>query len=200
MTLKDKIENNLTIYALSLAVMSFAAGIATDRWAKDIFGHSASISECKADIWQGQAKRADWAPLSQCPAFPLKFSISSPGHGATFTFDKYQSHTLKIPFVISTSRPLPEIGDIGFIVKPKDSLNYFATFPLISRVQGSNSYRASYGIELPVNVLSGNEYEVRAVFVDKKHKFGDRFTGIPQILDTDPSVVLSDPITVSTEK
>jgi hypothetical protein len=200
MTLKDRIENNLTIAALSLAITSFAAGVATDRWAKDVLGSAAQALECKAEAWQELAKKAEWAPLAQCPAFPLKFNISSPGNGVTLAFDTSWEKTLRIPFVVSVSRPLPDVGDIGFVVKPKDSSNFFTVFPLISRVHDSNTYRAGYGIDLPVNVVSGNEYEIRAVFIDKKMKFGDRFTGIAQVQNTDPSVVLSDPIIVRTDK
>jgi hypothetical protein len=200
MNLKERIENNLTLWALSLAVTAFGAGVAADRWAKEVFGTGHQVSECKTERWQELARKSDWIPNAQCPAYPLKAQLSSPGTGTTLPFDESFTKTLRIPFVVSLSRPLGTDGDVGFVVKPKDSPNYFVVFPLISRTRETNSYRTEFGIELPVTVLKGNEYEVRGLLVDKKQKMGDRFTELSQILSADQSIILTEPVSVIIEK
>ena len=190
----------MTLWALSLAATAFAAGAATDRWAKDIFGSPAQADECKAGNWQAIARKENWVPTSQCPAFPLKIQVSSPGTGTTLAVNETWPKTLRIPFVVSLSRPLGGDGDIGFVVKPKNSQNYFVVFPLISRTRETNSYRADFGIDLPTPIEKGMEYEVRGLVIDKKEKLGDRFTDTLQIQATDQSVMLTEPISVIIEK
>lgn len=200
MNLRDRIDNNLTIYTLTIAVASFGTGVAADRWAKEIFGPPSPSTECKTEVWQELARKAEWTPLSQCPAFPLKIQITSPGTGSTFQIDSYQPKRLNVPFVVSTSRPLPEVGDLGFVVKAKNTSNYFVVFPLMSRTENTNSYRTLYGVDLPAPVMDDIGYEVRAVFVARKEILGDRFTDLGQILAADPSVVLTDSVFVTAER
>jgi hypothetical protein len=200
MTLKERIENNLTLWALSLAATAFAAGVTVDRWAKDVIGPPDQVSACKSENWQVFARKDDWIPTSQCPTLPLKVQVSSPGTGTTLALNETWPSTLKIPFVITLSRPLGDNGDIGFVVKPKNSQNFFVVFPLIARTWETNSYRAQYGIELPTPIQKGIEYEVRGLLVDKKNKMGDRFTDISQILAADQSIMLTEPISVVVEK
>lgn len=200
MNLKERIENNLTLYTLTVSVTAFSAGVATDRWAKDVIGTTPQINECKTTEWQELARKDNWLPISQCPAFPLKAQISSPGSGTTFAFNDERKSTLWTPFVVSLSRHLGDDGDIGFVVKPKNSQNYYVVFPLILRAGQTNAYRAEYGIELPVQIQKGNEYEVRGLLVDKKKKVGDRFTDVSQILRVDESVILTEPISITIEK
>lgn len=200
MTLKEKIENNLTIWALSLAATAFAAGVATDRWAKDIIADPTKTTECSTEKWQELAKKNDWMQASQCPAFPLRVQLSSPGSGTTLTFDEHSPKKLEIPFVVTLSRPLDKKGDIGFVVKPKNSQNYFVTFPPVSRISETNSYRTISGIWLPIPIQKGTEYEVRGLLIDKEEKMGDRFTDLSQIMAADQSVMMTDPISLVIER
>lgn len=198
MTLRDKIENHLGLYISGVAIAGFASGIAADRWAKDIFGAPVPAPQCKAEQWEPLAREAQWTPLTQCPAFPIKLQITSPGNGTSFAIDRHRLRTLKIPFVVSASRPLPSISDIGFVVKPSSTPNHFVVFPGVYQIANTNSFR-TYEIELPIDVTPGQEYSVRGIFIERKGVLGDRFTSIDQILAADPSIVLTDAVSVVAE-
>jgi hypothetical protein len=198
MNLRDHIENNIAIYSAIVLSTGFAIGFATDRWAKEVLGASTNVAECKPEVWEPIARKAEWMPLAQCPAFPLKLQITSPGNGTSFPINAHYPETLRIPVVVSASRPLPEVGSLGFVVKAKNSLNYFVAFPLVGRTRDTNTYRTNE-IELPVHLSAGTEYEVRAVFVQRAEMLGDRFTSVEQILAADPSVVLTDPVFATAE-
>jgi len=203
MTLKDKIENHLGLVVSSVfgagLLLGFGAGMKVEQWFKEAVAPASSIIQCKAEIWKPLAQKADWLPMSQCPAYPLKMQISSPGNGTTVSIGSINKKTISTPFILSISRPL--IGDsaLGFVVKPSSSPNYYVIFPFFEQTKETNSYRTRFGLELPINIQNDSKYEIRGLLIDKKDKLGDRFLDISQITDVDPSVVLTDAITVGIE-
>jgi len=198
MSLRERIENNVTLFMVSIAVPSFLAGMAVDQWAKSVSTTPPPQAACKTEEWQELARNSDWAPVAQCPAFPLKLQITSPGSEATFQRSISNPSWVDMPFVLSASRKPPVGTALGFVVRPQNAPNYFIVFPVLDKISDTTTYRASH-LSLPVSITPNTRYEVRGVFVNQEQTLGDRFTSLAQILAADPSVILTEPITVVSE-
>ena len=75
MTWKDKVENNITLFVLGLLATGFASG----------FGAYKLLLDGGWELqtpWQLEAKKANWRPANECPAYPVSVSITSPGNGS----------------------------------------------------------------------------------------------------------------------
>src|SRR5215813_7653316 len=73
MTLKEKIENSLTFYTLGMLAAGFLAGLAVYRGVLEIAGPKpqSEVSCTNQTAWEPPARKANWIPQAECPAYPL---------------------------------------------------------------------------------------------------------------------------------
>jgi hypothetical protein len=193
MTLKERIENNLTLYTLTMLLAGFIAGVATYKFLLDISAvKPLAGGECKADTWQASARQASWIQLNECPAFPMEFKLTSPGNGAVVNIEANYEDWFQTPVVFASTRPLPKNSNIGVIFKPADSSNYTVIFPGFERTGSENVYRRNNKITLPFKLKAG-KLELRALVVDDERKLGQQFGSLDQIKSSDSSVFISEP-------
>lgn len=65
MTWKERLENNFTIFVLSLLVAGFGAGLGTYKFFSEA-PHGPS--------WTDEAKKENWIPKNECPAYPVSIT------------------------------------------------------------------------------------------------------------------------------
>ena len=197
MTLKERIENNLTLYTLGLLLTGFLAGIGTFKFLQDATGQTTvAIAQCTGENWKPPARQASWAPTSECPAYPLELKLNSPGHNAVVAMRQSQDRWFDTPLVVGSSRPLPEKTNIGVVFKPTDSPNFYVLFPGFTEAGSRAIFRRDLFVEVPFALKKGMSIELRAAIIDNREKLGSVFTDLEQIRAADPSVFLSQPIQV----
>jgi hypothetical protein len=200
MTLKDRIDNNITLYTLGLLLTGFCAGIGAYKFMLDVFGGNASaLEECVGESWQKSARLAVWLPSSECPAYPLELKISSPGDNAVIPSGSSSGTWLRTIIVISSTRTIPGKSAVGVVLKPTGSTNYYVVFPYFNSVGLHNTFRVDSLIDLPFKLESQMGVEIRALVIDEKQKMGGVYSTLEQIKMTDQSVFISQPIKITIE-
>jgi hypothetical protein len=194
MTLKERIENNLTLYTLSLLLAGFVAGLGTYKFFLEVLGPKASItSECIGESWKAPARQAAWLPPNECPAYPMEMKLTSPGNNAVVSM-KSRETWFDTPVVVTSTRPLPEKSNIGVVFKPTESPNYYVFFPGFTEAGSRSTFRYDSFIDLPFALKPDMAIELRALVIDNKQKLGSVFSTIDQIRASDSSVFLSEPV------
>lgn len=197
MTLKERIENNLTLYTLSMLLAGFLGGLATYKFMADVVGtKNLSSAECTADQWKPAARKAQWIPDAECPAYALDVKVTSPGNGSVVSIRSSFADWFQTPVIVSSTRPLTAQSSIGVVLKPSDSPNYFVVFPEFSRAGSDNIFRTEEIGRLPFTLKPDMKIELRALVIDSKDRIGAQFSSVEQIRSADTSVFLSEPIQV----
>ena len=130
MTLKERIENNLTLVILGFLAVGFSAGFASFKALTEISGpNRSSISSASDTSWLQDARKADWIPKSDCPAYPVLVNITSPGAGSLVPISR--GGYVHVKLVIQASRPLPKTSAVGLISNEENSPNYELDFPVL---------------------------------------------------------------------
>lgn len=197
MTLKERIENNLTLYTLGLLLTGFVGGITTYKFLID--ANSPIVrpdGQCKADDWQSSARKEQWIPKQECPALALDLKITSPGDKSIINIDPNNRSRLETPVVIVANHVLPEQSNIGLVVKPSDEENFYVVFPFFDRATNRLTLRTTYAVDFPFHLKPESVVELRAIIVDDEKKVGSQFTSIDQIKSTDSSVYVGGPISL----
>lgn len=195
MTLKERIENNLTLFTLGLLFSGFVTGFTANEFIVSTIDPSTrNETECKQEVWQAKARQEAWGPANECPAFTLDAKITSPGDGALINFNTSYSDRLEGPILISTNRPLPKQSNIGIIIKSSDSPNFSVVFPSFYTASNGSTFRMEHWANLPFRLQSGISLELRPLVADDKRKIGVQFTSIQQIKNIDPSVFIGESV------
>lgn len=196
MTLKERIENNLTLYTLSLLLAGFLAGLCTYKFILDAMGSKTSIvGECTGESWKPPARQAAWLPPNECPAYPLEIKITSPGNNAVVSM-RSNDTWFDTPIIVTGTRPLPDKSNIGVVFKPANSPNYYVLFPGFKEAGSRSTFRRDLFVDLPFSLKPAVTIELRALIVDNKAKLGSVFSTLDQIRTSDPSVFISGPVHV----
>jgi hypothetical protein len=197
MTLKERIENNLTLYTLGLLLTGFLAGLGTFKFLLEATGQATSVGmQCTGESWKPPARQAAWIPTSECPAYPLELKLSSPGSNTVVAMQAGRDRWFDTPLVVGASRPLPEKINIGIVFKPLDSPNYYVLFPGFTEAGSRANFRRDLFVELPFALKKGMSIELRATVIDNRDKLGTVYSDLEQIRAADPSVFLSPPVQV----
>jgi hypothetical protein len=197
MTLKERIENNLTLYTLGLLLAGFVGGIGTFKFLTELNPSQArAATECKSEIWEPIARKDDWVPKNECPAFPMDMKLTSPGDNSVVKIDPTFDYRLPTTLVIALNRPLPEKSSLGIIAKPSNEPNFYVFFPKFYASQNRTTYRSLDSINLPFSLQRSIKLELRTFLIDDREKIGDRFNSIDQIKGSDSSVFIGAPIII----
>jgi hypothetical protein len=191
MTWKEKVENNITLFVLGLLATGFGSGFTASKLLPggDMQSQTA---------WQLEAKKANWTPTSECPAYPVSISIASPGNGSVVKV--FASDAIQEELVIHTSRPLPRSSSVGIISNVEGNMNYYLSFPSFS-ITANNMVFREYGIlEFHKEVVSAENVNLWAVIVDDERKYGSIYSSLEQITSSSKDVTLSQKITLRVER
>lgn len=189
MTIKQKIEDNLTLVVMGFVATGFIAGFGSYKVIQEIAGPNKPIS---GDAWIPAAREANWIPKIECPAYPVHVNINSPGSGATPQVSK-TTGTLPISLVVQTSRPLPRSSSVGIIMKEEGDQNHFLLFPFSDGTSSSRQVFRTDGISLfKVHLPRTNSsVDLWAVVVDDKSRFGIVYSSLDQIIGSGDVTVSS---------
>src|ERR1700722_1967973 len=125
MSLKENIENNPILWVLSLLLAGFLAGISAYKFLADMVTNKSeqTPSACSQTDWEATARKADWIPKLQCPAYPVSIKLTSPGSGSIISVSRYAIADMDL--IVQASRPLPSNEDVGFVVNQDNKANYY---------------------------------------------------------------------------
>ena len=150
------------------------------------------VNDQPVEKWQETARKNDWIPISECPAFPVTVRITSPGSGAILEQSRNNIHSR---FVVETSRQIKDEHTIYLLVRRADESNHY----IADRLYGG----AALGVELPFEVSEPTEVTFWALVVNTEipsyydGKVGEIYTDIEQVKSIKQFLALSDPVRVT---
>jgi hypothetical protein len=117
MSWKEKVENNFTIFVLGLLVTGFAAGIGAYKLLVEMTAQPPSQSAAPSGLrWAEEAKKQDWVPKKECPAYPVSINITSPGSGSIVEkTDHVYYNSIGADLVVQASRPIPTPAQVSIV-------------------------------------------------------------------------------------
>jgi|SRR5580700_1492440 hypothetical protein len=203
MQIKERLENNLVWFALTLSVSSFCVGIGAYKFVAEMTASkpestAAACPQAETD-WAVLARKAEWLPRADCPAYPVSISISSPGNGSVVSFDTYYPYTAYTDFVIKTSRPLPRNNSVGLIVNQPTQLNYYVLFPSFT-VNDTRTVFRLRSLNLPFSPESDRLLNYWALIVADETQFGSIYSSLEQVRSSSTEVTLSEKTSVTVAK
>jgi hypothetical protein len=190
--LKDKIENNLTLYTLGLLLSGFLAGIGVYKSALEIAGPKAP--DTSPSSWSPVARAADWLPKGECPAYPVSLALSSPGSGASVGVS---GETIYSDVVIQASRPIPDANAVGLIVNHEGDNNYYVVRDFGLKADSIKKiFKSEKFIFLPYKPKSDGKLNIWAFTVDDENKLGTVYGGLDQVKDAASEMTISQKVVV----
>lgn len=190
MTWKDKVENNITLFVLGLLATGFGSGFTASKLLPG--GDLQSQTP-----WQLEAKKANWTPASDCPAYPVSISIASPGNGSVVKV--YAGDAIEEELVVHTSRPLPRSSVVGIISNVEGNMNYYLSFPSFEITANNTVFRKYEIVNFHKEVASAENVNLWAAIVDDESKYGSIYSSLEQITSSSKDVTLSQKITLRVE-
>jgi hypothetical protein len=186
MEFKKFFENHPLPFGIAMVSLGIGVGMAAEGYRRDI----KAPQECvPADaVWQGIARKQNWAPRSECAAYPVSIEITSPGRGTTVGLGS--SNRVASRVVIKASRPVPSNSSFGLVVNESNEPNFYVVFPSLD----ANEQRSNFSTEslyLPFAPKSGATLNVWTVLVEDKQVFGNVYRSLEQITTVSSSVILS---------
>lgn len=192
MTLKERIENNLTLYILGIAATAFGAGIGGYK----ILAELPSSSQTLMADWKAVARAEKWIPQSECPAYPMSLNITSPGADAVVELSEKIAY---LDLVVQTSRPLAASSTVGLVVRQEGQPNYYVTFPVFAARSNTTVFRDETYTRLPFSPDAGSRLSFWAFVTDDRAKFGSVYTSLDQLKSSAPEIAVSPVATVNTK-
>jgi hypothetical protein len=197
--IKELIENNTTLSILGLLLAGFVAGIATYGFMAG-FGANKSRTNpasCSTQDWQPLARKSDWLPKLECPAYPVSIRINSPGTGSVLQKDYEKIYT---DLVIQTSRPLPETNSVGLVINEVGQPNFYVVFPNLVANETRTIFRDSYSVSLPFDPDDGASVSLWAIVVQDRTQFGSNYSSLDQIKSSGSDVTISQATNIKVTK
>jgi hypothetical protein len=184
-----------TLKTLGWIISGFVAGFAASQFLskESIFAGSSVVQQCTTDQWQQLAKTSDWTPKNECPAYPLRLSVTSPGNQTFISPRKYVPNEISEKVVVNLSRPLPTGTRIYLAAQDTDSTNLY--------VSNATLYPKSDGIattigpsDLGFNLSKAKSIRLWAFATNDDDRIGDLYKDIQQLQDGTPDIYVSEPI------
>lgn len=192
MTLKEKIENNLTLYTLGLLCTGFIAGVGVYRGIIEIAGPK--TIDVSQQLWEVPARAAGWIPKAECPAFPLTIALTSPGAGSIVGA---RDDTIYSDVVVQTTRPLPPNNVVGLILNQEGDPNYYIARYGLEPDDSRRIFRSEKYIFLPFKVKPAGKLNMWAFVADDRGKLGTVYGSLVQVQKGSPEITLSEKVVIS---
>lgn len=192
MTLKEKIENNLTLYTLGLLFTGFIAGVGVYRGVIEIAGpKTADVSQ---QAWDSAARSAGWIPKTECPAFPLSIALTSPGAGSIVGA---RDETINSDVVVQTTRPLAPNNVVGLILNQEGDPNHYISRYVLEPDDSRRVFRSEKYIFLPFKVKAEGKLNMWAFVADDRGKLGTVYGSLVQVQKGSPEITLSEKVVIT---
>ncbi len=151
--------------------------------------------------WTMIAKEKGWIPKEECPAFPVRLTLNSPGADAQVKYyisgDKI---VIRTPIVVGVSKPVNEKHRIGIILKYGKNKNVYVVFPDFkstdSKVFTTRDSSSSMTF-LPLGTSGNDELTFQACLVENDSVLGDVYGNFAQITSNPLVLAASEQLTVS---
>lgn len=193
MNLKEKIENNLTLYTLGLLCTGFIAGIGVYRGVIEIAGPKAV--DMSQSAWDSAARAAGWIPKTECPAFPIALTLTSPGAGSVVGA---RNDAIYSDVVIQASRPLPSSNAVGLVLNQEGDPNHYVLTSFGLRPDDSRRvFRSEKYIFLPFKVKPEGKLNMWAFVADDSAKLGTVYGSLGQIQKGSPEITISEKVVIN---
>jgi hypothetical protein len=191
MSIKDKIENNLTLYTLGLLTTGFIAGFGAFKAIQDAKG---AIPSPSAVSWETTARTAGWIPTSECPAFPISIALTSPGTG---TIVNLSGNFLYTDLVIQSTRPLPSGSCVGIIINQEGDTNYYIGKYTIDAADDERKvFLSKQFVFLPFKPNPGASLSIWSYVTTNRNQLGTVYNNLAQIKQAIPEIVISEGIKI----
>lgn len=192
MTLKEKIENNLTLYTLGLLLAGFLAGVGLYKSALEIAGPK--TADTSPTSWNPIARAADWLPKAECPAYPVSLNLSSPGNGSSVGVS---GTTIYSDIVIQASRPIPDANALGLIVNHEGDNNYYVVRGFGLKADPIKKvFKSERFIFLPYKPKADGKLNIWAFTVDDGNKLGTVYGSLDQVKDGASEMTISQKVVI----
>ena len=190
-------ESSKTLTVLGLLFAGFVSGFSVSQFlSKDsIFsgGSAVAASECSGEKWRPLAESADWTPKNECPAYPLRLSISSPGSLAYISSRSSQPDLIHERVVVNSSRPLPEGMKIFLAAQAVGSPNLHVSRERL--YSNSENVATTIGsISLGFDFSKYDRVRLWAFAAADDGRVGDLYAGIEQLEKGVDNAYVSDPV------
>jgi hypothetical protein len=203
MTLKERIENNIVLSVLGLLAVGFGTGFGAQKMISEgSTPSSTNAPVCAAQVpWADTARKSDWVPKNECPAYPVSINVTSPGDGSTIKIssppsDPYASTDL----VIQSSRPLPSSTSVGLIFNQEKLPNFYVVFPYLKIDESRKVFRIEQYVKLPFRPELNSALGIWAIIVDDKGKFGSVYSSLDQVKASGSDVTISPKISLNVQQ
>jgi hypothetical protein len=184
-----------TLKTLGWIVSGFVAGFAVSQFLskESIFAGSSVVQQCTTDQWQQLAKTSDWTPKNECPAYPLRLSITSPGNQTFITPSKGYPNEIMEKVIVNLSRPLPTGTRLYLAAQDTDSSNLYVSDE--SLYSNSNGIATTIGSsKFGFDISKTKSIQLWAFATNDDDRIGDLYKDIQQLQDGTPNVYVSEPI------
>lgn len=201
MPFKEKIENNLVLFTLGLLATGFIAGFGAYKALVEVMGPGSSkfadsltqADSLRQEDWSDLARKEDWIPQSECPAYPISLRVTSPGAGATVPFDSH-TESLNSVFIVQSSRPLSASTDVGFILNEDGAPDYHVIFPQLLDNYANRTVFREDRLSIPFRPKPGGVAHMWGIAVENQTSVGAVYTNLEQIKQSAAGVFVSDKI------
>ena len=148
--------------------------------------------------WEAKARENGWIVKDQCPAYPVKLQITSPGHNSNVELDNYRYRVLDTAFVVTASKSIPLENYLGLIFHKDGDPNYYVKFPNFEVKENRRIFRHRYeSMNIPFDVVGGEKLSIWALLVSDKQSLGEHYSTIDQIELYTGDAIISDPIIIN---
>ncbi len=192
MSLREKVEDHILWFSLSLVVTGFVAGFGAHAALSNAL--TSQVTGTQQGNWEELAKSADWIPKGDCAAYPVSLTIAGPGSGSTVDVSNFEASasSLDTDLVVQANRPLPQSNAVGLITNEPGTPNYYVSFPPFDSDDARKVFRETAPIILGEKLNDkSTELNMWALLTDSSAKFGAVYSGLDQIRASDPNATLS---------
>ncbi len=184
------------------AIWSFGYGVGNwnqKDW-ETVAKHNNWVSR---EVWQDEVRKKGWIPGNECPGYPTKLVISSPGQNSELFVVNEHNLDYKIDeyVVVESSRPYAGADklQVGLAYQPvgEPQSNCYLTFTFKGRSWNEYKFcKVSWSENLSFDASKVSHMDIWAVLVTSENSVGKNYSSIDQIKTSGAVIALSDPIRV----
>ena len=175
MEFKRTFENHVVGFGLTMIAIGFGSGAVAVKFLID--AQPGSKMAITGEGWEASARKANWSPRADCPAYPVSVSLTSPGSGVRL---KMRRDTFYSDLVIQSTRAVPEASSIGLILNAAGDTNYYVIFPYLEANPSRTAFKRQL-LELPFFPKDLSDIRVWTVLVADKSGFGAVYSSLDQV-------------------
>ncbi len=148
--------------------------------------------------WQTSARRSEWLPKNECPAYPIKMEIFAPGNGTVLDniYLSARETTIFHEILVRLNRPLTGNSDVGFVYNLEGSNVFYIDLPYMEKMKSETVLAKKNLFKIPQKIKSNSNLKIWSILAEKGNLLESRFSSIEQISALKEVTYISNPITV----